>query len=197
MQRSALLLMALSTMLVLGGPQLAAEEVQRGRARSRGSGQVTAAPQSKSPAPGRAPRRVSSNRTGKSTGSRPTSPPKISAPRRAPGVQSSAPRTGRSNSDTAVGRARPRHSVSPPRSKVTIVTNGRVTGRNQTTSHTWARRRVVETGNAASTTTTGMSRELLKLSGSLVHDDATISDDSPSPNRASRARRAATSAGIS
>ena len=44
---------------------------------------------------------------------------------------------------------------------------------------------------------TGMSRELLKLSGSLVHDYATISDDSPSPNRASRARRAATSAGIS
>ena len=43
----------------------------------------------------------------------------------------------------------------------------------------------------------GMSRELLKLSGSLVHDDATISDDSPSPNRASRAKRAATSAGIS
>ena len=43
----------------------------------------------------------------------------------------------------------------------------------------------------------GMSRELLKLSGSLVHDYATISDDSPSPNRASRARRAATSAGIS
>ena len=30
----------------------------------------------------------------------------------------------------------------------------------------------------------GMSRELLKLSGSLVHDYATISDDSPSPNRA-------------
>ena len=45
--------------------------------------------------------------------------------------------------------------------------------------------------------TPGMSRELLKLSGSLVHDYATISDDSPSPNRASRARRAATSAGIS
>ena len=45
--------------------------------------------------------------------------------------------------------------------------------------------------------TWGMSRELLKLSGSLVHDYATISDDSPSPNRASRARRAATSAGIS
>ena len=43
----------------------------------------------------------------------------------------------------------------------------------------------------------GMSRVLLKLSGSLVHDYATISDDSPSPNRASRARRAATSAGIS
>ena len=43
----------------------------------------------------------------------------------------------------------------------------------------------------------GMSRELLKLSGSLVHDYATISDDSPSPNRASRARRAATSASIS
>ena len=42
-----------------------------------------------------------------------------------------------------------------------------------------------------------MSRALLKLSGSLVHDYATISDDSPSPNRASRARRAATSAGIS
>ena len=45
--------------------------------------------------------------------------------------------------------------------------------------------------------TSGMSRALLKLSGSLVHDYATISDDSPSPNRASRARRAATSAGIS
>ena len=45
--------------------------------------------------------------------------------------------------------------------------------------------------------TPGMSRELLKLSGSLVHDYATISDDSPSPNRASRARRAATSASIS
>ena len=43
----------------------------------------------------------------------------------------------------------------------------------------------------------GMSRALLKLSGSLVHDYATISDDSPSPNRASRARRAATSAGMS
>ena len=43
----------------------------------------------------------------------------------------------------------------------------------------------------------GMSRALLKLSGSLVHDYATISDDSPSPNRASRARRAATSASIS
>ncbi len=43
----------------------------------------------------------------------------------------------------------------------------------------------------------GMSRALLKLSGSLVHDYATIADDSPSPNRASRARRAATSAGIS
>ena len=43
----------------------------------------------------------------------------------------------------------------------------------------------------------GMSRALLKLNGSLVHDYATISDDSPSPNRASRARRAATSAGIS
>ena len=43
----------------------------------------------------------------------------------------------------------------------------------------------------------GMSRALLKLRGSLVHDYATISDDSPSPNRASRARRAATSAGIS
>ena len=33
----------------------------------------------------------------------------------------------------------------------------------------------------------GRSRALLKLSGSLVHDYATISDDSPSPNRASRA----------
>ena len=43
----------------------------------------------------------------------------------------------------------------------------------------------------------GMSRALLKLSGSLVHDYATIFDDSPSPNRAARARRAATSAGIS
>ena len=206
MQRSALLLMALSTMLVLGDPQLAAEEAQRGRARSRGNGQVTAVPHVKSLAPSRAARRVSSNRTGKSTGARSTSPPKTSAPRRAPGVQSSAPRTGRPNSGTAVGRARPRHSVSTPRSKVTIVTNGRVTatrptrrvvggpstavesnarrtgrpntptaggrarardtvtapsagrvtvtGRNRTTSHTRARRRVVETGNAASTTTT-------------------------------------------
>ena len=43
----------------------------------------------------------------------------------------------------------------------------------------------------------GMSRALLKLSGGSVHDYATISDDSPSPSRASRARRAATSAGIS
>ena len=50
---------------------------------------------------------------------------------------------------------------------------------------------------ATDTNLEGMSRELLKLSGSLVHDYATISDDSPSPNRASRARRAATSAGIS
>ena len=43
----------------------------------------------------------------------------------------------------------------------------------------------------------GMSRALLKLSSGSVHDYATISDDSPSPRRASRARRAATSAGIS
>ena len=50
---------------------------------------------------------------------------------------------------------------------------------------------------SGSARTWGMSRALLKLSGSLVHDYATISDDSPSPNRASRARRAATSAGIS
>ena len=149
MQRSALLLMAVSAMLVLGGPQLAAEEAQRGRARSRGSGQVTAAPQSKSPAPNRAARRVSSNRAGKSTGSRPTSPPKTSAPRRAPGVQSSAPRAGRSNSGTAVGRARARDTVTAPRAgRVTVI------GRNRTTSHTRARRRVVETGNAASTATT-------------------------------------------
>ena len=35
-----------------------------------------------------------------------------------------------------------------------------------------------------------MSRALLKLSGGSVHDYATISADSPSPNRASRARRA-------
>ena len=44
-------------------------------------------------------------------------------------------------------------------------------------------------------TSRGMSRALLKLSGGSVHDYATISDDSPSPSRASRARRAATSAG--
>ena len=43
----------------------------------------------------------------------------------------------------------------------------------------------------------GISRALLKLSGGSVHDYATISDDSPSPSRASRAWRAATSAGIS
>ena len=42
-----------------------------------------------------------------------------------------------------------------------------------------------------------MSRALLKFSGGSVYDYATISDDSPSPNRASRARRAATRAGIS
>ena len=41
-----------------------------------------------------------------------------------------------------------------------------------------------------------MSRALLKFSGGSVHDYATISADSPSPSRASRARRAATSAGI-
>ena len=154
MQRSALLLMALSTMLVLGSPQLAAEEAQRGRARSRGSGQVTAAPQSKSPAPSRATRRVSSNRTGKSSGSRPTSPPKTSAPRRAPGVQSNAPRTGRQNTGTAVGRARARDKVTAP-----VAGRVTVTGRNRTTSHTRTRRRVAETGNATSTTTTaGLAR---------------------------------------
>ena len=52
-------------------------------------------------------------------------------------------------------------------------------------------------GDSAAAPAAGMSRALLKLSGSLVHDYATIADDSPSPNRASRARRAATSAGIS
>ena len=39
----------------------------------------------------------------------------------------------------------------------------------------------------------GMSLALLKLSGDSVHDYATISDDSPSPSCASRARSAATS----
>ena len=43
----------------------------------------------------------------------------------------------------------------------------------------------------------GMSRALLKFNGGSVHDYATIADDSPRPSRASRARRAATSAGIS
>ena len=38
-----------------------------------------------------------------------------------------------------------------------------------------------------------MSLALLKLSGDSVHDYATISDDSPSPSCASRARSAATS----
>ena len=42
-----------------------------------------------------------------------------------------------------------------------------------------------------------MSRALLKFSGGSIHNYATIVDDSPSPNRASRARRAATRAGIS
>ena len=55
----------------------------------------------------------------------------------------------------------------------------------------------VKSAIALTSVVQGMSRALLKLSGSLVHDYATISDDSPSPNRASRARRAATSAGIS
>ena len=56
---------------------------------------------------------------------------------------------------------------------------------------------VADLGGMGNRDSAGMSRELLKLSGSLVHDYATISDDSPSPNRASRARRAVTSAGIS
>ena len=43
----------------------------------------------------------------------------------------------------------------------------------------------------------GMSRALLKFNGGSVHDYATIADDSLRPSRASRARRAATSAGIS
>ena len=43
----------------------------------------------------------------------------------------------------------------------------------------------------------GMSRALLKFNDGSVHDYATIADDSPRPSRASRARRAATSAGIS
>ena len=55
----------------------------------------------------------------------------------------------------------------------------------------------VFSGETVSETLAGMSRALLKLSGGSVHDYATISDDSPSPSRASRARRAATSAGIS
>ena len=59
------------------------------------------------------------------------------------------------------------------------------------------RRRGAVEPHAQGASDLGMSRALLKLSGSLVHDYATISDDSPSPNRASRARRAATSAGIS
>ena len=46
-------------------------------------------------------------------------------------------------------------------------------------------------------TTSGMSRALLKFNGGSVHDYATIADDSPKPSRASRARRAATSASIS
>ena len=37
----------------------------------------------------------------------------------------------------------------------------------------------------------------LKFNGGSVHDYATIADDSPRPSRASRARRAATNAGIS
>ena len=43
----------------------------------------------------------------------------------------------------------------------------------------------------------GMSRALLKFSGGSIHNYTTIVADSPSPNRASRARRAATRAGIS
>ena len=45
--------------------------------------------------------------------------------------------------------------------------------------------------------TEGMSRALLKFNGGSVHDYATIADDFPRPSRASRARRAATSVGIS
>ena len=54
-----------------------------------------------------------------------------------------------------------------------------------------------ETNQIRAQVVPGMSRTLLKLSGGSVHGYATISDDSPSPSRASRARRAATSAGIS
>ena len=50
--------------------------------------------------------------------------------------------------------------------------------------------RVVEVAHAGAR---GMSLALLKLSGDSVHDYATISDDSPSPSCASRARSAATS----
>ena len=66
---------------------------------------------------------------------------------RSTAVESSARRTGRPNTGIAVGRARARDTVTAP--KAVRVT---VTGRNRTTSHTRARRRIVETGNAASTT---------------------------------------------
>ena len=80
---------------------------------------------------------------------------------------------------TIVGR--PAHRMVAPYSRVSV------------TYSNWPARSTCNTTGSPR----GMSRTLLKLSGSLVHDYATISDDSPSPNRASRARRAATSAGIS
>ena len=193
MQRSALLLMAVSTMLVLGGPPLAAEEAQRGRARGRGSGQVTAAPQSKSPAPSRAARRVSSNGARKSTGSRSTSPPRTRAPRRSPRVQSSAPPAGRPNTGTAVRQARPRHSVSPPRSKVTTVTNGRVSvtsptrrvgGEPSTAIESSARR----TGRPNTGTTVGRARARGTVTAPRTGRVTVIGGDRPTSRTRTRGR---------
>ena len=124
MQRMALFLMVVSSTLVLGAPQLKAEETQKGRARGRSSGQVTAAPQSTPAGATAAVRRAAAGQTGKA---KPAPAATARTPRRSPGIESRAPRAAGPADRTAVRRSRSRPSVSPPRGGVTTVTNGRVT----------------------------------------------------------------------
>ena len=104
-----LVVMAVSSMLMLGAPQLAAEEAQR--ARSRGGGRVTAAPQSKSPT-SRPARRATPARSGRAT--QPKSA--TGGNQRRPGtVQSGAPKSGRTGGGAVVGRARSKGRPETPR----------------------------------------------------------------------------------